>query len=275
MITMNRVIPIIGGIVVVIAVAVALKSGERKPKPAMLNDLPTAASPDVDTPADTVRSLSAQVAQMVDQTRRLTEENQKLREQNAAAMDQEKLDNQREVVINERRQKMDNQPYGRAFERLQELLYPPGHPYSWPVIGSLEDLQAATLDDVREFYDRYYGANNATLVIAGDIAFHQRLLTIFEYTDTAAWVETWDAFEALEPEIVIPGHGEPTTLDEVTKYTKGYLTYMRGQIGELIEEGGDLQSAYLVDQGDYAHLDTYRELAKRNAGLIFRAMEFE
>ena len=90
MITMNRVIPIIGGLVVVIAVAVALKSGERKPKPDMLSDLPRAASPDVDTPADTVRSLSAQVAQMVDQTRRLTEENQKLREQNATALDQEK-----------------------------------------------------------------------------------------------------------------------------------------------------------------------------------------
>ena len=90
MITMNRVIPIIGGIVLVIAIAVAVKSGERRPAPDLMTKLPTAAAPDVDTPADTVRSLSAQVAQMVDQTRRLTEENQKLREQNAAAMDQEK-----------------------------------------------------------------------------------------------------------------------------------------------------------------------------------------
>ena len=90
MITMNRVIPLIGGLVVVIAVAVALKSGERKPKPDMLSTLPRAASPDVDTPADTVRSLSAQVAQMVDQTKRLSDENQKLREQNATALDQEK-----------------------------------------------------------------------------------------------------------------------------------------------------------------------------------------
>ena len=90
MITMNRVIPIIGGIVVVIAVAVALKSGERKPKPDMMSQLPTAASPDVDTPADTVRSLSAQVAEMTEQTRRLSDENQRLREQNAAALDQEK-----------------------------------------------------------------------------------------------------------------------------------------------------------------------------------------
>lgn len=90
MITMNRVIPIIGVIVLVIAIAVALQSRERAPRPDMLTRLPTAVSPDVDTPADTVRSLSAQVAELVSQTRRLTEENQRLREQNAAALDQER-----------------------------------------------------------------------------------------------------------------------------------------------------------------------------------------
>lgn len=90
MIAMNRIIPIIGVIVLVIAIAVALKSRERAPRPDMLTSLPTAASPDVDTPADTVRSLSAQVAELVSQTRRLTEENQRLREQNAAALDQER-----------------------------------------------------------------------------------------------------------------------------------------------------------------------------------------
>jgi hypothetical protein len=90
MIAMNRIIPIIGVIVLVIALAVALKSGERAPRPDMLTSLPTAASPDVDTPADTVRSLSAQVAELISQTRRLTEENQRLREQHAAALDQER-----------------------------------------------------------------------------------------------------------------------------------------------------------------------------------------
>ena len=84
------------------------------------------------------------------------------------AITQEKLDNQREVVINERRQRIDNQPYGRAFERLQELLYGPSHPYRWPVIGYVEDLEAAGLDDVRAFFEQFYVPNNAVLTIAGD-----------------------------------------------------------------------------------------------------------
>jgi len=85
------------------------------------------------------------------------------------AVTQEKLDNQREVVINERRQKMDNQPYGRAFERLHELLYAPDHPYRWPVIGYVEDIEGATLDDIREFFETFYTPNNAVLTVAGDI----------------------------------------------------------------------------------------------------------
>ncbi len=85
------------------------------------------------------------------------------------AITQEKMDNQREVVINERRQKMDNQPYGRAFERLHELLYGDGHPYRWPVIGYVEDLESATLDDVRNFFETFYVPSNAVLTLAGDI----------------------------------------------------------------------------------------------------------
>ena len=65
------------------------------------------------------------------------------------ALTQENLDTQRDVVMNERRQRVENQPYGRAGERLHELLYPPGHPYHWPVIGYMEDIAAATLEDVR------------------------------------------------------------------------------------------------------------------------------
>jgi zinc protease len=84
------------------------------------------------------------------------------------AMTQEKLDNQRDVVKNERRQRIDNQPYGQAFERIHALLYEPNHPYSWPVIGSMEDLSAASLEDVKEFFRTYYVPNNASLVIAGD-----------------------------------------------------------------------------------------------------------
>ncbi len=82
--------------------------------------------------------------------------------------DQAKLDNQRDVVKNERRQGLENVPYGRWYELLAENLFPAGHPYSWPVIGSMADLSAASLDDVKEFFRTYYTPNNLSLVIAGD-----------------------------------------------------------------------------------------------------------
>ena len=107
------------------------------------------------------------------------------------------------------------------------------------------------------------------------MAFHQRLLPIFEHTDTAAWIETWDTFAALDAKYVVPGHGDPTNMEEVTRYTRDYLVYLREKIGEVIDEGGDLQQAYDVDQSPYAHLDTFHELARLNADTVFRAMEFE
>ena len=84
------------------------------------------------------------------------------------AMTEEKLDNQRDVVKNERRFSVDNQPYGTWDEKLQELLFPEGHPYHHPTIGSMEDLDAASLDDVRDFFASHYAPNNAVLTIAGD-----------------------------------------------------------------------------------------------------------
>jgi zinc protease len=85
------------------------------------------------------------------------------------AMTQEKLDNQRDVVKNERRWAVDNQPYGDWDERMQALIYPTDHPYHHPTIGSMEDLSAASLDDVRAFFTDHYAPNNAVLTIAGDI----------------------------------------------------------------------------------------------------------
>jgi predicted Zn-dependent peptidase len=84
------------------------------------------------------------------------------------AMTQEKLDNQRDVVKNERRWSVDNQPYGTWDERMQALVYPASHPYHHSTIGSMEDLSAASLDDVREFFAAYYAPNNAVLTVAGD-----------------------------------------------------------------------------------------------------------
>jgi glyoxylase-like metal-dependent hydrolase (beta-lactamase superfamily II)/rhodanese-related sulfurtransferase len=113
------------------------------------------------------------------------------------------------------------------------------------------------------------------VVIAGDIAFHQRMLPVFEETDTAAWLETWEGFAALGAEIVVPGHGTPTTMAEVTRYTRDYLVDMREQIGALLDTGGTLADIDRIDQSAYRHLDTFDELARLNASMIFRAMEFE
>lgn len=79
------------------------------------------------------------------------------------------VDGQRDVVKNERRQRVENAPYGMAQVRISELLYPKTHPYYWPVIGYMEDLTAATHDDVKEFFTKYYAPGNASIVIAGDI----------------------------------------------------------------------------------------------------------
>lgn len=84
------------------------------------------------------------------------------------AIDQAKLDEQRDVVKNEKRQR-ENQPYGKVFSTILENVYPKGHPYSWSVIGSMDDLNAASVDDVHEWFKTKYGAANATLVIAGDV----------------------------------------------------------------------------------------------------------
>ncbi len=84
------------------------------------------------------------------------------------ATTQDRLENQISVVQNERRQRYENAPYGTVYEKMQEVLYPPNHPYSWTTIGSMADLQAATLDDVKQFFRSYYTPNNASLVVAGD-----------------------------------------------------------------------------------------------------------
>jgi glyoxylase-like metal-dependent hydrolase (beta-lactamase superfamily II)/dienelactone hydrolase len=113
------------------------------------------------------------------------------------------------------------------------------------------------------------------LVISGDMAFHQRMLPLFEHTDTKAWIETWDKFEDLGAEVVIPGHGEPTDMATVRTYTRDYLVYLREKVGEVLDNGGTLQDAYEIDQTPYMQLPTAEFLARRNAGQVFRSMEFE
>lgn len=96
-------------------------------------------------------------------------------------MTPEKVDLQRDVVKNERRQSYENQPYGLAWETLAKALYPASHPYSWPVIGSMADLSAASLEDVKEFFRRYYAPNNAVITVAGDVKAPQVMALMQKY----------------------------------------------------------------------------------------------
>ena len=115
-----------------------------------------------------------------------------------------------------------------------------------------------------------------SMMIAGDIAFHERMLPIFADTCTSCWIETWEeAFRPMNPTYVIPGHGHPTNFAQVERFTYDYLVDLREKIGAHIDDGGDLSGAYYVDQDRWRMLDTFEELATKNAGRVFEEMEWE
>ncbi len=116
---------------------------------------------------------------------------------------EEALEREKQVVKNEKRQRVDNAPYGYTDEIIRKNLYPEGHPYNWTVIGSLPDLQSATLDDVKEFYEKYYGASNGSLVIAGDI----------DIEETKELVKKWFGEIRKGPEVA-PLEAKPVSLEK-------------------------------------------------------------
>ncbi len=122
------------------------------------------------------------------------------------AVDQTKFENQRETVKNERAQRVDNQPYGLRFELNGEALYPEGHPYSWMTIGYVEDLDRVNVNDLKAFFKRWYGPNNAVLTIGGDI----------NVAKTKAWVEKYFGEIPAGPEVEEP-KPQPAMLEE-TRY---------------------------------------------------------
>jgi len=123
------------------------------------------------------------------------------------AMSQEKLDNQRDVVKNERRQGVDNQPYGTASEKIEEIMYPGAHPYHWDTIGSMEDLSAASMDDVKGFFQTYYVPNNAVLVLSGS----------FDEKQAKTWIEKYFGPIAQGGNVVRPNPAQPKLTGEVRK----------------------------------------------------------
>ncbi len=114
------------------------------------------------------------------------------------AMTQAKLDNQRDVVKNERRQSYENRPYGLVHEVILSTLYPPNHPYSWPTIGSMKDVSAASREDIADFFRRYYHPANASLCIAGD----------FDPAEAKKYVEKYFGPLPAGPKVI---HPQPST----------------------------------------------------------------
>ncbi|MFU1479103.1 MBL fold metallo-hydrolase [Roseovarius sp. C7] len=158
------------------------------------------------------------------------------------------------------------------------VLYPPDETFDEAYIVEMGDMriEARYLGPAHSPGDIVVWLPEQSLVISGDMAFHERMLPIFEHTYTADWIDTWEtAFEPLGATYVIPGHGHPTNMAQVRRYTRDYLVYLRAQVGAHLEAGGDLAEAYYVDQTPYAHLDTFEELATKNAGRVFEQMEFE
>ncbi len=123
------------------------------------------------------------------------------------AMSQEKLDNQRDVVKNERRFRVDNVPYGTMGERIGDIMYPEGHPYHWSVIGSMADLSAASLDDVKSFFRQYYVPGNTVLVLSGD----------FDEKQAKTWIQKY--FGVIKPGAAInrPSPAQPQLTNIIRK----------------------------------------------------------
>jgi zinc protease len=150
------------------------------------------------------------------------------------AIDQEKLDEQRGVVQNEKRQG-ENQPYGRQWEIITKEMYPPGHPYSWTVIGSMEHLNAASLDDVHEWFEQYYGAANAVLVVAGDVVpdeIHEKVKAYFGDIESG-------------PTLVRPGVNIPRRMNETRSSYQDRVPESRITIVWNTPQVGTREDAYL------------------------------
>jgi len=137
------------------------------------------------------------------------------------------------------------------------------------------NIQVLHLGNAHHHGDTMMWLPEKKLIFSGDTAFHIRMLPIFEDTNTARWLELWEKFENLGAKIVVPGHGTPTDMPTVRKWTRDYLVFLRTKVAEIISNGGTLVDAYKIDQSAYMHLHTADELARSNAGRVFRSMEFE
>ena len=162
---------------------------------------------------------------------------------------EETLEVQRGVVINERRQTYENRPYGLADERLHELLFPGGHPYSWPTIGYTRDLEATTLDDARTFYSTYYTAGNAVLVFAGDISAEDAFALAERYFGD---LPSGPALPGLAP-LELPSVGARETMEDAVSFPRMYRAWAVPGYGTRDWVALDVL-AYLLADGESSRL---------------------
>jgi predicted Zn-dependent peptidase len=146
-------------------------------------------------------------------------------------IDQARLDEQRGVVQNEKRQG-ENEPYGKEYELATKAIFPAGHPYSWTVIGSMEDLNAASLDDVKEWFQTYYGPNNAVICIAGDITPQTALEKVTKYFGNIPAGPTLSRFDV----------NVPKRTGEVRQSYEDRVTETRITMNWIVPEWGSRES---------------------------------
>jgi zinc protease len=159
------------------------------------------------------------------------------------ALTQEKLDIQREVVKEERRQRYDNVPYGTAFERMLNLSYDPDYSYHWPTIGSMEDLQAASLDDIREFFNTWYRPDNCTLTIVGDFAPDEAKRLVDQYF---AELAPGGSFPPFTLQRTPAGHEKRETFPSQVQLPRIFRLYHLPKMGELDWVHADLLTTILA-----------------------------
>ncbi|MCG8469233.1 MAG: insulinase family protein, partial [Gemmatimonadetes bacterium] len=163
---------------------------------------------------------------------------------------QEKLDNQRDVVKNERLQSYENRPYGLAFETVLANAYDEGHPYRHPTIGYMEDIDAATLEDVHEFFDLHYGPNNATLVVIGDVDPAVALTKIEHWFGEIPGRPT-----PARPDVPSPlgGGGRRAVIEDTVQVPRAYLMFHSPSFNDEGFEATDVLT-YLLADGNSSRL---------------------
>jgi len=170
------------------------------------------------------------------------------------AITQEKLDNQRDVVKNERRQSYENRPYGLAVETVLRMAYPEGHPYRHPTIGFMEDLDAASLEDVREFFRTFYTPDNAVLVLVGDIESDRA----FELADRYfGEIPRGPGVRQVTAPVVDPSSEARGVIGDNVQFPRVYMFYHAPALGQPGFEAADVL-AYVLSEGKSSRL--YRKM---------------